>query len=49
MIRELINEYLELYPEETEGLLAARKLSEKAGTDEEKIFDRKNSDGHSLS
>lgn len=46
MIRELINEYLELYPEETEGLLAARKLSEKAGTDEEKIFDRKNSDGH---
>ena len=46
MIRELINEYLELYPEEVEGLLAAKKLSEKAGTDEEKIFDRKNSDGH---
>jgi len=46
MIRELINEYLELYPEEAEDLLMARKLAEKAGTDEERIFDRKNSDGH---
>ena len=43
MIRELIDEYLELYPEETEGLLAAKKLAEKAGMDEERIFDRKNS------
>ena len=42
MIRELINEYLKLYPEEAEDLLAANKLAEKAGTDEEKIFDRKN-------
>ena len=46
MIRELINEYLELYPEEAEDLLMARKLAEKAGMDEERIFDRKNSDGH---
>lgn len=45
MIRELINEYLELYPEEAESLLAAKKLAEKAGMDEERIFDR-NSDGH---
>ena len=46
MIRELIDEYLELYPEEAEDLLMARKLAEKAGMDEERIFDRKNSDGH---
>ena len=46
MIRELIDEYLELYLEEEEGLLAAKKLAEKAGMDEERIFDRKNSDGH---
>lgn len=37
---------MELYPEEAEGLLAAKKLAEKAGMDEERIFDRKNSDGH---
>mgnify|MGYP000946051257 CR=1 FL=1 len=46
MIRELIDEYLELYPEEAEELLAARKLAERAEMDEERIFDRKNSDGH---
>ena len=46
MIRELINEYLALYPEETEDLLEARKLAEKVGAEEEKLFDRKNSDGH---
>ena len=46
MIRELINEYLELYPEEAEDLLMARKLAEKARMDGERIFDRKNSDGH---
>ena len=46
MIRELINEYLELYPKEAEDLLMAKKLAEKVGMDEERIFDRKNSDGH---